>query len=250
MWAISCAITIERPRRSGSVGALSGEQLVAVGDAARRLDGSPVLARAPSPGRRSRTGTAPRRSWRSGRSRSRSRGAGRPRRARAAPAREARACQPKSSPACSQVTETQGPPQTTNIAGGIGGVVANSHRPSPAVPTARPLASTVQCAGAVTREGDRRLQVVLVEAREDPVREVHADVRRRVDLAVGRVGEGVHALAVGHVGQPGLDHHLVVARAGRAAGSGRRRTPPRRRRRAPGARRGAPGTSRRRAPHT
>ena len=58
-------------------------------------------------------------------------------------------------------------------------------------------------------ERDGRLQVVLVEAREDPVREVHADVRRRVDLAVGRVGEGVHALAVRHVGQPGLDHHLV-----------------------------------------
>ena len=62
------------------------------------------------------------------------------------------------------------------------------------------------------RELDRRLEIVLVEAGEDALGDVHADVRRHVDLAVGRVGERVHAVAVGHVGQPRLDHHLVGRR--------------------------------------
>ena len=64
--------------------------------------------------------------------------------------------------------------------------------------------------GGVGRHGqrDRALQVVLVEAREDPVGDVHAAVGRHVGLAVGRVGEDVHAVAVRDVGQPGLDGHL------------------------------------------
>ncbi len=57
---------------------------------------------------------------------------------------------------------------------------------------------------------DRRLEVVLVEAGEDPLADVHPDVRRHVRLAVGGVGEGVHPVAVRHVRDPGLDGHGVV----------------------------------------
>jgi hypothetical protein len=64
--------------------------------------------------------------------------------------------------------------------------------------------------GRVGRDGqrDRALQVVLVEGREDPVGDVHAAVGRHVGLAVGRVGEDVHAVAVRDVGQACLDGHL------------------------------------------
>ena len=58
------------------------------------------------------------------------------------------------------------------------------------------------------RERDRRLEVDLVEAREDPLCDVEGEVRRHVALAVGGVGHRVHPVAVGDVGDPGLDHDL------------------------------------------
>ena len=57
---------------------------------------------------------------------------------------------------------------------------------------------------------DRGLEVVLVEAREDPLGHVHAEVGRGVGLAVGRVGHQVHPVAVGDVGQPRRHDHLVA----------------------------------------
>ena len=70
-------------------------------------------------------------------------------------ASDLRACQPNgrtrpSGPACSHVTECHGPAQTTNIATGIGGVVANCQQPVVASTVARPLASTVHSSGART----------------------------------------------------------------------------------------------------
>ena len=59
---------------------------------------------------------------------------------------------------------------------------------------------------------DRRLEVDLVEAGEDALGDVDADVGADVALAVGRVGEGVHPVAVGDVGQPRVDHDLVASR--------------------------------------
>ena len=96
-------------------------------------------------------------------------------------------------------------------------------RPVP-VPVGRRPAVAEDGPGRVGRhrQGQRPLEVVLVEAREDPVRDVHPAVRRHVGLAVGRVGEGVHAVAVGDVGQAGLDGHLGH-HAGREAGQ---RDPP------------------------
>ncbi len=60
-----------------------------------------------------------------------------------------RMCQPNGRPACSQVRECQGPAHTTNRYVAIGGVVENV-RTSPSRPVSRPLATTVQSAGAVT----------------------------------------------------------------------------------------------------
>ena len=66
-------------------------------------------------------------------------------------AREARACHPNGSPACSQVTECHGPAQTTNSDGQIRGVVAKVHRPASAsCSTTRPLPRTVQRGSEVT----------------------------------------------------------------------------------------------------
>ena len=125
--------------------------------------------------------------------------------------------------------ECHGPAHSTNRSTGIGGVVANSQA-SACVPAHLEatglLDSTVQAGSATTAQRDRRLEVDLVEAGEDPLGDVDADVGADVALAVGRVGERVHPVAVGDVGQPRLDDDLVARRPqpGRAR-SGGRRTP-------------------------
>ena len=64
-------------------------------------------------------------------------------------AREARACQPNGSPACSQVRECQGPPQTVKRYVEIGGVVVNV-QVLPSWEASRPLPITVHSSGAST----------------------------------------------------------------------------------------------------
>ena len=81
-----------------------------------------------------------------------------------------------------------------------------------ASPGALPM--TVQSAGARDVERVRRLQVGLVEAREDRGRGVHE--RHAVDVvpAVGRVDAAVQPLAVVAERHHGVDDQLVVARDG------------------------------------
>ncbi len=92
-----------------------------------------------------------------------------------------------------------------------------------------PAAGRLLLAQSVAEDGPRRvgrhrqrqgrLQVVLVEAGEDAVGDVHAAVRRHVGLAVRRVGEAVHALAGGDVGQTSGHHRgdgLADGEAGQA----------------------------------
>ena len=70
-----------------------------------------------------------------------------------------------------------GPAATTTSAGGIGGVVAKDQRPSRRAPsTVRPLASTVQAGSAATRRAIGALRSYLVEAGEDLLGDVHAQV--------------------------------------------------------------------------
>jgi hypothetical protein len=58
--------------------------------------------------------------------------------------------------------------------------------------------------------GDGRLQVGLVEGREDTLRAVQPGVHRQIGLAVGGVGEAMHARAGARVGHVGLDPQFVV----------------------------------------
>ena len=58
------------------------------------------------------------------------------------------------------------------------------------------------------RDGHGGLDVGLVEAGEDPLRDVEREVGRHVGLAVDRVGHPVHPVAVADVGHPRLDPHL------------------------------------------
>ncbi len=103
-------------------------------------------------------------------------------------ASDARACQPNGSPACSQRAECHGPAATTKRAGGIGG---RRREPPPTVRVRErsrrwPGPSTPGRPGPVSAIG--RLEVVLVEAGEDLLRDVHAEVgaRRRSRRRPGR----------------------------------------------------------------
>ena len=58
-----------------------------------------------------------------------------------------------------------------------------------------PLARTVQSSGAVTVNVEDGLEVGLVEGGEDALDVVHEQLGVDVGLAVGGVGEAVHALA-------------------------------------------------------
>ena len=124
------------------------------------------------------------------------------------PARR-RACQPNGSPACSQATECQGPAADHEQ-------VRRDRRRGREVPDAvvgrgRPaVAEHRPVLGGATDEGHRRLEVGLVEAREDPLREVAAAERGEVRRAVGRIDVPVHPVAGGDAGERRLDHQLVV----------------------------------------
>src|SRR5262245_55206271 len=62
---------------------------------------------------------------------------------------DARACQPKGSPACSHVRECHGPAHTVKRYVEIGGVVVKDHV-EPSCDSSRPLPSTVHSGGALT----------------------------------------------------------------------------------------------------
>ena len=82
--------------------------------------------------------------------------------------------------------------------------------PSP-VCSVMPLARTVQPSGAVTDELEDGLEVGLVEGGEDPLDVFHEELGVEVGLAVGGVGEAVHALAGAGVAHGGVDAQFVRA---------------------------------------
>ena len=72
------------------------------------------------------------------------------------------------------------------------------------------LETTFQWSGAVTCEGERRLEVGLLEGGEHAAGVRHLELRVEVDPVVDRVDEAVQALAGVRVGAVGADDELVV----------------------------------------
>ena len=70
--------------------------------------------------------------------------------------------------------------------------------------------TTSQCAGAVTREAEGRLEVGLLEHREHAAGVGHLELAVEVDLAVDGVDEAVQALAGVRVLAVGDDGELVL----------------------------------------
>ena len=81
-----------------------------------------------------------------------------------------------------------------------------------AVWSVMPLARTVQPSGAVTVSVEDGLEVGLVEGGEDALHVVQEQLGVDVGLAVGGVGEAVHALAGAGVAHGGVDAQFVLAR--------------------------------------
>ena len=175
MCAISWAITDGAAAALVVGGPAAGEQLVAVGHAARASPARPSSGRARRPGRRSRTGTARRRAPRSGRSRprwcARSSSASRS----SSAARERAGVPAERQPGVLPATRVPRPGahheqrdrdrrrRGEPPAAVPGGAPRRGRWPAPSRP------------GRRHGQGDRRLEVVLVEAGEDPLGHVHPE---------------------------------------------------------------------------
>lgn len=124
---------------------------------------------------------------------------------------------PKGSPACSVVTECQGP-------SGDGDEVGGDERGGGQGPVAvapvfgDAVAEDGPALGGGDGEREDGLEVGLVERGEDALDVFHEELGVDVGLAVGRVGEAVHAFAGAGVAHGGVDAQFVGAGGERGEG--------------------------------